>query len=367
MAVKKLWEKKEYLAIGVVVLLFVFVSVVSRSSMHLLQGNARVVNYVGIVRGATQKLVKEEIMGWYLSRNDPSFADGVVWYPDDALIARLDSIVEELLTGGGEHNLVLLPDEAYLSNMRKVQAQWRVLKERIEDVREGASPEALFEESQSYFELANETVFSAETYSERQVGRIEKILVGINVVFVAFLASGLVMYARGLAVKRRADALGRIAYIDPLTKLGNRASCERAIERIRKNPPRESLAVFMFDMNDLKLTNDFLGHQGGDAVISAFGRILREAAQRYGFIGRFGGDEFLAVFEPGDDASAKDFLAEVRSGVDRYNETQTNRLERIQYAAGYVVANAGERDVEDIIHEADNRMYEDKRRLKGRA
>ena len=363
---KKLWRKKEYLAIGVVILLFAFVSVISLSSIRLLQGNARVVNYVGIVRGATQKLMKEEIMGWHLSRSDPSFAERSDWYPDDALIKRLDSIVEELLTGEGPNQLIVLQDEVYLENMRKVRAHWAVLKELIARVRAGEEPDGLFESSQEYFELVNKTVFSAEAYSERQVNRINRILVGVNVVFVLLIVSGLALYARGLSVKRRADALGKIAYVDPLTTLDNRASCERLIDRIRKAPGEADLAAFMFDMNDLKLTNDFLGHQGGDRIIAKFGGILKEAAKPYGFMGRFGGDEFIAVFEPGDEAIAQAFLGEVRRSVDEYNEMQTNKLERIHYAVGYATASARARDIEDILHDADNRMYENKRKLKGR-
>ena len=54
-------------------------------SMGNLQGNARVINYTGVVRGATQRLVKEELEG----------------HRDDALISRLDGIIEELRTGKG--------------------------------------------------------------------------------------------------------------------------------------------------------------------------------------------------------------------------------------------------------------------------
>ena len=363
---KKLWEKKEYLAIGIVILLFAFVSVISLSSIRLLQGNARVVNFVGIVRGATQKLMKEEIMGWYLSRNDPSFAGRSDWYPDDALVKRLDSIVDELLTGEGPNRLVVLPDEDYLENMRKVRAHWAVLKGLIGEVRAGAAPDELFASSQNYFELVNKTVFSAERYSEKQVRRIRRILVGVNGIFILLIACGLLFYVRVRAVKRRADVLGKIAYVDVLTALDNRASCERLIERLRREPGDADIAVFMFDMNDLKLTNDFLGHQGGDRIIAEFARVLKEAAAERGFVGRFGGDEFLAVFEAGDADGAEVFLDAVRRGVDAYNEVRINTLEKIHYAAGYVVANPQARDIEDIIHDADNRMYENKRKLKGR-
>ncbi len=362
--VKKLWEKKEYLAFFIVIALFVFVSVTSISSIRLLQGNARVVNYVGIVRGATQKLIKEEIMGWDISQGDPLFAQTSDWYPDDKLVARLDSIVNELLTGVGPNDLVVLRDEAYLSNMRQVKAHWTALKELIGKVRAGGDPSELFDSSQAYFELVNKTVFSAESYSEAQVNHINSILLFVNGIFILLIVSGLILYVRGLAVKRRAETLSKIAYIDPLTFLGNRASCERLIERFKAPPVDVNLAVFMFDMNDLKLTNDFLGHQGGDKVIAAFATVLKAAASKYGFVGRFGGDEFLALFEEGTEAMAEDFVRMVREGTDAYNEKQENKLEMIHYAVGYVIANPRKQDIEDIIHEADNRMYANKRKLK---
>ena len=52
-------------------------------------GGARIINYSGIVRGATQKLVKEELHG----------------YEDDALISRLDGIIYDLQTGNGDYGL----------------------------------------------------------------------------------------------------------------------------------------------------------------------------------------------------------------------------------------------------------------------
>jgi len=359
-----LWEKKEYIAIGIVILLFIFVSVTSISSLRLLQGNARVVNYVGIVRGATQKLVKEEFMGWYMSQTNPSFAKTSDWYPDDALVARLDSIVDELLTGEGANGLVVLQDETYLANVRMVQDHWVHLKELIGEVRAGEDPNMLFESSQEYFELVNNTVFSAEAYSENQVLRINSILIFVNGVFVLLIVVGLVLYIRNLTVKKQADALGKIAYIDSLTKLNNRACCESLISQYAASPEDHDIAAFMFDMNDLKLTNDFLGHKGGDKVIIAFASILKEASEGYCFISRYGGDEFIAISDNGSETAAKEFLQKIRIHVDEYNKQRLKKLEKIQYASGYVIANPQEMHMEDIIHEADNRMYLDKRNAK---
>ncbi len=360
----RVWAKKAYLALAAFLVMFAFVSYTSLSSISLLQGNARVVNYVGIVRGATQKLIKEELMGWHLAQTDPQAIDAAQWYPDDELIARLDGIIHELLTGEGENDLVVLQDDEYLNNMRQVRTHWKALKGLIMEVRAGADPTGMFLSSQEYFTLVNETVFSAERYSERQVARINTTLVAVNIIFVLFIVAGLVMYMRSLAVKRRAETLGKIAYVDPLTGLDNRASCERIVKRLIETPDDTALAVFMFDMNDLKLTNDFLGHKGGDIIIAEFAAALKAAGTKYGFIGRFGGDEFLGIFEGADTSIAEAFLEEVRQRVDEYNQGQPNALEQIKYAAGYVLANARETNIEDMIHEADNQMYRDKRRLK---
>jgi diguanylate cyclase (GGDEF)-like protein len=363
MAVKNALKRKGYLAAIIMIVLLVVVSITSISSIQLLQGNARVVNYGGIVRGATQKLIKEEIMGWYLSQNDPAFGDEQDWYPNDALMELLDSIVEELLTGEGPNDLVVLPDEEYLSHMGEVRESWEELKELIMDVRAGADPTALFESSQAYFELVNNTVFAAEAYSETQVDRIKLVLLSVNGIFVLLIVFGLIFYARSLSIKRRADVLGKLAYIDTLTGLDNRASCERLTNRVQNGQADMDIAVIMFDMNDLKLTNDFFGHQGGDKIITAFAEALKESAED-GFVGRYGGDEFLAVFEQGDKTTVETFLQKVRESTARYNEKQQNKLEMIHYAAGYVVANIRNMHIDDIIHEADNRMYANKRKLK---
>jgi diguanylate cyclase (GGDEF)-like protein len=366
MAMRSIWNKKEYIALVLIILLFTFVSFTSISSIRSLQGNARVVNFGGIVRGATQKLIKEEIMGWELTKRNPQFPEQSDWYPDDALLERLDIIVNELLTGEGPNDLIVLPDEEYLANMEKVKTHWIELKKLIKEVRKGEDPQELFESSQVYFELVNDTVFSAETYSEEQVNITNVTLLWANGIFILMVILGIINFLRSLTVKKRADVLDKVAYVDHLTDMDNRASCERLINTIKSDPPDMKVCVFMFDMNDLKLTNDFLGHQGGDKVIIAFAKALKDAclACTGGFVGRYGGDEFIAIFQPGDGDVIEEFLTGVRSNVDDFNERQLNKLEMVQYAVGYIIDNPSNHNMDEMIHEADNRMYANKRELK---
>ena len=64
-----------------------------------LQGNARVVNYIGIVRGATQRLVKKELNH----------------EPDDNLIKHLDKILDGLSNGSDEFDLIKLESQQFQS------------------------------------------------------------------------------------------------------------------------------------------------------------------------------------------------------------------------------------------------------------
>lgn len=113
--------------------------------------NARVVNYSGIVRGATQRLVKLEIAG----------------QQPDKLIAQLDKIVNGLINGDKELQLPRAQDQEFLAKMREVERAWGGLKEAIRKARQDkAHTDSLLKESEEYFELTNKAVFTAEGFSK---------------------------------------------------------------------------------------------------------------------------------------------------------------------------------------------------------
>jgi diguanylate cyclase (GGDEF)-like protein len=340
--------KSELWIILFAILMFSIVSIMALVSIQHQHGNARVVNYVGIVRGATQRLVKEELRG----------------EPDDKLIRRLDGIVKELISGGQENGLTALADPDFQSNMALVQERWGQLKEQILFVRGGGDDQELYDQSQAYFDLANDTVFKAESYSELQVIHSTRILMGCNIFFVLILAGGLFYVMRMRAVRRRADTLSRIAYIDVLTGLPNRARCEQVCQEYDKAKPVENVAVFMFDMNNLKIVNDKFGHKKGDEIIRAFSDLLKRWAEGRGFVGRYGGDEFLAVLGSAGNGEAAEQSARINALVESYNADKSSKLERVSFALGFHVDNLSVCDMESMILMADRNMYDRKRQMK---
>ena len=126
--------------------------------------NSKVVNYSGIVRGASQRLVKLELEE----------------KPNSKLIERLDNIINGLISGDKELGLPAAKDPVYYAKMQEVQTSWNNLKSKIERFRidESVGSE-LLTDSEQFFELTNEAVFAAEDYSTASVNNLRKIQLGI--------------------------------------------------------------------------------------------------------------------------------------------------------------------------------------------
>jgi diguanylate cyclase (GGDEF)-like protein/PAS domain S-box-containing protein len=94
-------------------------------------------------------------------------------------------------------------------------------------------------------------------------------------------------------VTRATEDLEKRASTDPLTGVLNRAATIEFLERaLHEN---EDIAVAFVDVDRMKAQNDLLGHAGGDALLIDTARRLTEAVRPGDTVGRFGGDEFVAV------------------------------------------------------------------------
>jgi len=91
----------------------------------------------------------------------------------------------------------------------------------------------------------------------------------------------------------------RLATLDPLTELPNRATLmaalEQTVERCRLN--RQIFAVLFMDLDGFKTINDSLGHSVGDSLLKAYARQLLTLIPSHDMVARIGGDEFVIVVE----------------------------------------------------------------------
>ena len=106
---------------------------------------------------------------------------------------------------------------------------------------------------------------------------------------------------------------------DFLTKLYNKRALDEFMEIKEAEFKRygRNFSVVMFDLDHFKAVNDSFGHEAGDAVLTAFAKILKQECRTVDIIGRFGGEEFLAILSETDTAGGAIFAEKVRKHVQK--------------------------------------------------
>jgi diguanylate cyclase (GGDEF)-like protein len=110
-----------------------------------------------------------------------------------------------------------------------------------------------------------------------------------------------------LEISVRTERLSESASTDALTGLPNRRMIDRALGRLSAGD-----SVIIVDLDHFKRVNDELGHATGDDVLRAFGGVLSCTARGRDVVGRFGGEEFVAVLVA-PTVGADAFLERLRS------------------------------------------------------
>ncbi len=117
---------------------------------------------------------------------------------------------------------------------------------------------------------------------------------------------------------------------DFLTKLYNKRALDEFMEIKEAEFQRykRNYSVVMFDLDHFKAVNDNYGHGAGDAVLTAFAKILKKECRTVDIVGRFGGEEFLAILSETDAKGGAIFAEKVRKHVQKARFMyQGNRIE----------------------------------------
>ncbi|HYT69952.1 MAG TPA: GGDEF domain-containing protein [Gemmatimonadales bacterium] len=169
----------------------------------------------------------------------------------------------------------------------------------------------------------------------------------------------------GLSQLRRTHArLELLATHDPLTNILNARAftTELAHELGRNRRYGRPLALIYLDLDDFKAVNDAHGHATGDAVVRLVADAMRSALRQADVVGRLGGDEF-AVLMPETDASVAHAAATRLAGSIR---TVFRGTPSVTASIGVVSVTGTEAGTDELLHKADQAMYEAKRTGKDR-
>ena len=149
--------------------------------------------------------------------------------------------------------------------------------------------------------------------------------------------------------------------LDKLTELFNKATmaklCRMKLNTFNENNlPNIYIALYIIDLDHFKDVNDLLGHQFGDKVLAEFAAGLRKVFRTNDCIGRFGGDEFVAVIDNLPNLDVVRRKAEQIRNL-AFNLTVDGKTRFVTASIGIAIAPFEGRDYDTLFHSADEAVY----------
>lgn len=156
-----------------------------------------------------------------------------------------------------------------------------------------------------------------------------------------------------------------VAATDALTKVANRAAFDKRLadECRQARERRQPLGLIMLDVDHFKKFNDSYGHQAGDAVLRNVGQCLRNVVRNAGFVARYGGEEFAVIVSGKAEAEIRSLAEQVRRAIESTPTTHDGARLQVTASLGAAMLTAGSpaARAEQLIQEADQRLYQAKR------
>ncbi|MCX6709417.1 MAG: sensor domain-containing diguanylate cyclase [Candidatus Woesearchaeota archaeon] len=144
---------------------------------------------------------------------------------------------------------------------------------------------------------------------------------------------------------------------DFLTGLYNRSFFNAEMERMGRGR-FYPISVMAADLDGLKIVNDNLGHSEGDNIIIKAAGILKDCFRSSDIVARTGGDEFSILLPETTISTAEEKAEHIRKSFENYN--LENNAIPLHISLGIATAESGNKQIEQLLCDADSRMYEDK-------
>jgi len=181
------------------------------------------------------------------------------------------------------------------------------------------------------------------------------------IVFVLLLCFDILKKSLGLLNSNTKTLIYKqLAYTDVATGLKNRAAYDISIKELNYNWCKSSVCLILFDIDNLKINNDTLGHLVGDELISGVAKCIKKAFMNYDSCYRIGGDEFAVLLNEDKQEIIDSFLKEFENCIKQYNDIHQHK---ISVSHGYAIAtkfNPKFKNVCEFFNSADMNMYSNK-------
>lgn len=286
------------------------------------------------------------------SSNDYILKDVYEEYGEDAPVANettYDTLIYEYVDLETERQ----KKEVDLEHKRKILAVFTDGNESADKSNTSAIEENLEDLSKKLDEMYTTVSATVEEYNQyvgaynvstlASITTTEKINVKMYILLavIIFFFGGCI---GAIILGRSKEFLDYIMYVDRKTGLPNRAMCDIEIEKLASEKLKDNFTFVLIKLDNLKYVNEKGGREAGDALLKAFGKILKRAASSYGFVGYNGSEQFIGLFEECTPQRANDFRQYLEELV-RYHNVQLPNI-TIHVSSAYSETN--EEQIYDI-------------------
>jgi len=163
-------------------------------------------------------------------------------------------------------------------------------------------------------------------------------------------------------LEKKVKKLSREVKTDFLTNIANKKAIMEELKKQESSYKRYGTiySIVFFDIDHFKNINDTYGHDAGDVILKTLGLLFRRYARDVDLIGRFGGEEFVAILPNTDKEGAYKFAEKLRQIVEKTKFMYKNTRINVTVSGG--VASRDEvNSKEELLKKADERLYLAKR------
>ena len=148
---------------------------------------------------------------------------------------------------------------------------------------------------------------------------------------------------------------------DHLTGLLTRRAYNDEIKKIESSYKRHNTqyAVVFFDLDFFKKVNDTYGHECGDVILSTFAKILEKNTRDHDIVGRYGGEEFVAIVHYNLNRELLQYLKRIKTIVTSNNFRYKEHEIKVTFSAG-VASRSDHESYDSAIQKADMLLYDAK-------
>lgn len=152
-----------------------------------------------------------------------------------------------------------------------------------------------------------------------------------------------------------------MALLDPLTGTGNRRYTELSINARLEETRRYGwpFGLLFIDIDYFKAVNDANGHETGDEVLKMVAKTLLSSMRPFDFLGRWGGEEFVALIMNVDEQRLRQIAERSRSLIEQSRLSKGSATVSVTVSVGATVARADD-TLRVLIERADRLMYSSK-------